>query len=201
MSQPADLSPKISTDEAGTDEAGSPLALLKPHRRLVIACFLGWFLDAFDQVAIILVLSEVGRHFGVSLVAMGLVITAQSIGRVFGNIGWGWLADRYGRKLTFMLGVVWFAAFSGMSGLAWSYAALIVIQFLFGIGFGGEWTASAALLMETVPRCFCRISAGARSSSSAWRLRCSRSSSGRASRKVRSGCARSGTVPLLAHHQ
>ena len=156
MSQIADLSPKTSTEEAGadetgTDEAGSPLALLRPHRRLVIACFLGWFLDAFDQVAIILVLSEIGRHFGVSLVAMGLVITAQSIGRVFGNIGWGWLADRYGRKLTFMLGVVWFAAFSGMSGLAWSYAALIVIQFLFGIGFGGEWTASAALLMETVP--------------------------------------------------
>ncbi len=129
----------------------SPLALLKPHWRLVLAAFLGWFLDAFDQVALILVLPEIGKHFGVSLTAMGLVITAQSIGRIAGNIGWGWLADRYGRKLTFMAGVIWFAAFSGLSGLAWSYAALMVIQLFFGIGFGGEWTASAALLMETVP--------------------------------------------------
>ncbi len=131
--------------------AERPLELLRPHWRLVLAAFLGWFLDAFDQVALLLALPDIGKRFGVSLTAMGLVITAQSLGRVGGNIGWGWLADRYGRKLTFMAGVIWFAAFSGLSGLAWSYAALLVIQLLFGIGFGGEWTASAALLMETVP--------------------------------------------------
>jgi SHS family lactate transporter-like MFS transporter len=128
-----------------------PFALLKPHWRLVLACFLGWFLDAFDQVVLILVLPEIGKNFGVTLTAMGLVLTLQSVGRIAGNIGWGWLADRYGRKLTFMIGVIWFAVFSGLSGLAWSYTALLVIQMLFGIGFGGEWTASAALLMETVP--------------------------------------------------
>ncbi len=133
------------------DQEGSPFALLRPHWRLVLAAFLGWFLDAFDQVALLLVLPEIGRHFGVSLTAMGLVITAQSLGRAIGNTSWGWLADRYGRKLTFMVGVVWFAAFSGMTALAWSYSALLVIQLLFGIGFGGEWTASAALLMESVP--------------------------------------------------
>ncbi len=128
-----------------------PLTLLRPHWRVVLAAFLGWFLDAFDQVALLLVLPEIGRNFGVSLTAMGLVVTAQSLGRIGGNLGWGWLADRYGRKLTFMLGVVWFAGFSGLTGLAWSYAALLVVQLFFGIGFGGEWTASAALLMETVP--------------------------------------------------
>ena len=136
---------------AAADDAQTPLALLRPHWRLVLACFLGWFLDAFDQVALILVLPEIGKSFGATLTAMGLVITAQSVGRIFGNLGWGWLADRYGRKLTFMLGVVWFAAFSGLSGLAWSYVALLVVQLFFGVGFGGEWTASAALLMESVP--------------------------------------------------
>ncbi len=133
------------------DAEATPLALLRPHAKLVAACFLGWFLDAFDQVALLLVLPEVGKHFGVSLAMMGLVLTAQSVGRIAGNIGWGWLADRYGRKLTFMIGVIWFAAFSGLTGLAWSYAALTAIQFFFGIGFGGEWTASASLLMESVP--------------------------------------------------
>lgn len=133
------------------DGEGSPFALLRPHWRLVLAAFLGWFLDAFDQVALLLVLPEIGAHFGVSLTAMGLVITAQSLGRAIGNTSWGWLADRYGRKLAFMVGVIWFAAFSGLTALAWSYSALLVIQLLFGIGFGGEWTASAALLMESVP--------------------------------------------------
>ena len=140
-----------SLDDRPVGEDTAPLVLLKPHWRLVLAAFLGWFLDAFDQVALLLVLPEIGKHFDVSLTAMGLVITAQSLGRVGGNIGWGWLADRYGRKLTFMAGVIWFAFFSGMTGLAWSYAAIVVIQFFFGVGFGGEWTASAALLMESVP--------------------------------------------------
>ena len=129
----------------------NPYALLRPYWRLVLAAFLGWFLDAFDQVALILLLPQIGQHFGVSLTAMGFVLSAQALGRVAGNIGWGWLADRYGRKLTFMIGVIWFAAFSGLTGLAWSYGALLVFQLCFGIGFGGEWTASAALLMESVP--------------------------------------------------
>ena len=131
--------------------AANPYILLRPHWRLVLAAFLGWFLDAFDQVALVLLLPQIGKHFGVSLTAMGVVLTVQSIGRIAGNIGWGWLADRYGRKLTFMAGVIWFAAFSGLTGLAWSYASLVIIQLFFGIGFGGEWTASAALLMESVP--------------------------------------------------
>jgi len=82
---------------------------------------------------------------------MGLVVTAQSLGRVLGNVGWGWLADRYGRKLAFMVGVVWFAVMSGATALAATYVVMVGVQFLFGIGFGGEWTASAALLMESVP--------------------------------------------------
>ncbi|CAI9120199.1 MFS transporter [Brytella acorum] len=129
----------------------SSLTILLPYWRVTLAAFLGWFLDAFDQVALLLCLPDMGHSFGVDLEAMGVVVTAQSIGRAFGNTGWGWLADRYGRRLTFMLGIIWFAAFSGATAVAWSYVMLVVIQFLFGIGFGGEWTASAALLMESVP--------------------------------------------------
>ncbi len=144
--------PEHSTTHTSMMQHGaSPLALLRPHWRVTLAAFLGWFLDAFDQVVLLLALPDIGRSLGATLTAMGLVITAQSVGRALGNTGWGWLADRYGRKLTFMAGVIWFALFSGLSGLAWSYAAMVVIQFLFGIGFGGEWTASATLLMETVP--------------------------------------------------
>ena len=135
--------------DAGVE--ASPFRLLWPHWRVVLAAWLGWFCDAFDQVVLIFLLVRLSQEFHVALVAMGLVLTVQSLGRVIGNTAWGWAADRYGRKLAFLVGVIWFAVFSGLSGLAWSYAALLVIQALFGVGFGGEWTASAALLMESVP--------------------------------------------------
>jgi len=129
----------------------SPFRLLLPHWRVVLASLLGWFLDAFDQMVLIFLLVHLAQEFRVSLVAMGFVLTAQSWGRVAGNTAWGWAADRWGRKITFMVGVTWFAVCTGLTGLAWSYGALLVFQILFGIGFGGEWTASAALLMESVP--------------------------------------------------
>ncbi len=132
-------------------DAASPFRMLLPHWRVVLGAWLGWFCDAFDQVVLVFLLVRLSQQFHVSLVAMGLVLTLQSLGRVVGNTAWGWAADRWGRKLAFMVGVIWFAGFSFLSGLAWSYGALLVIQALFGIGFGGEWTASAALLMESVP--------------------------------------------------
>lgn len=128
-----------------------PLVTLKPFWRVTFAAFLGWFLDAFDQTALLLTLPDISHDFGVTISAMGTVLLAQSIGRAVGNTGWGWLADRYGRRLAFLLGVLWFGVFSAATGFSHSLISLIVIQFLFGIGFGGEWTASAALLMESVP--------------------------------------------------
>ncbi|GBQ10098.1 MFS transporter [Swaminathania salitolerans] len=128
-----------------------PLIALRPYWRVTIAAFLGWFLDAFDQTALLLTLPDISHEFGVTLSAMGTVLLAQSIGRAIGNTGWGWLADRYGRRLAFLIGVLWFGFFSAATGLSHGLVSLIVIQFLFGIGFGGEWTASAALLMESVP--------------------------------------------------
>lgn len=128
-----------------------PLAALGPHWRVTFAAFLGWFLDAFDQTSLLLTLPDISKDFGVTLSALGSVLFAQSIGRAVGNTGWGWLADRYGRRLAFLIGVLWFGFFSVATGLTHSLLMMIAVQFLFGIGFGGEWTASAALLMESVP--------------------------------------------------
>nr|WP_228125632.1 MFS transporter [Gluconobacter sp. Dm-44] len=141
----------MSQPVSASDQNVSAFQLLRPYWRVTLAAFLGWFLDAFDQVALLLCLPDIGKDLGVSLTAMGIIITAQSVGRVVGNTGWGWLSDRYGRKLTFMIGVIWFAVFSGATAMTWTYLAMLVVQFMFGIGFGGEWTASAALLMESVP--------------------------------------------------
>lgn len=117
-----------------------PLVALKPYWRVTVAAFLGWFLDAFDQTSLLLTLPDISHDFGVTISAMGTVLLAQSVGRAIGNTGWGWLADHYGRRLAFLLGVLWFGVFSAATGLSTGIISMIIIQFLFGIGFGGEWT-------------------------------------------------------------
>ncbi|MBF0858499.1 MFS transporter [Gluconobacter sp. LMG 31484] len=142
--------------DAATRSAVSPssqgsLRALLPYWQVTFASFLGWFLDAFDQTTLMFTLPDIAHDFGCTIADLGAVLMGQSIGRAVGNTGWGWLADRYGRKPAFMLGVVWFALFSALTGLSHHFYVLMAVQFMFGIGFGGEWTASAALLMESVP--------------------------------------------------
>ncbi|WP_018979965.1 MFS transporter [Saccharibacter floricola] len=124
---------------------------LLPFWQVTLASFLGWFLDAFDQTTLMFTLPDIARDFGCTMATMGGVLFSQALGRATGNTLWGWFADRFGRRPAFMLGVVWFAVFSTLTGMTHSVILLMVVQFLFGAGFGGEWTASAALLMETVP--------------------------------------------------
>ena len=129
----------------------SPFQQLRPHWRLVTAAVAGWALDAFDSAMLLLLMPHLSQVFDVSLATMTLIVTGTAMMKVVGAVTWGALADRYGRRLMFMVGVVWFACFCGLSGLAWSYASFLALRILFGIGFGGEWSVSAALLMETLP--------------------------------------------------
>ena len=66
--------------------------------------------------------------------------------------GWlaGWLADRYGRVRTLQVAVLWFAAFTFLSGLAQNFQQLFAARSVMGLGFGGEWAAGAVLLGEVV---------------------------------------------------
>lgn len=127
------------------------VVILKTHWRVLTAATLGWALDAFDFTMLLFLIPHLREVFGASLPQMAFVVTATGLAKVAGTVGWGAAADRWGRKLPFMVAIIWFAFFCGLSGLAWSYLSFLMLRVLFGIGFGGEWSASAALLMETMP--------------------------------------------------
>ena len=127
------------------------LTLLRSHWRIIFAAMAGWALDSFDFATLLFLIPHLGAVFHVGLPAMTLVVTATGFAKIVGTIGWGLAADRFGRKLVFMVAVLWFSCAAGLSGLAWSYGSFMALRILFGMGFGGEWTASVSLLMETVP--------------------------------------------------
>ena len=123
---------------------------LAANWQILLAATAGWALDAFDFTMQLFLVPHLGHVFGVSLKAMALAVTVTGLAKVAGSIFWGKMADRYGRKLPFMLAVLWFSVFSALTGLAWNYTSFVVLRILFGFGFGGEWSTSAALLTESV---------------------------------------------------
>lgn len=115
------------------------------------AAWLGWVLDAFDFTIFLLVMPEIAKEFGVSHTATAGAITLTLLMRLVGGVGAGVLADKYGRKLPLMLSLVWFAVCDGAIAFAPSFAWVLVLRTLFGLGMGAEWTAGTTLAMENWP--------------------------------------------------
>ena len=121
------------------------------QRNAVIACFLGWTLDAFDFFVLTFVLAPIGRDFHRSVVDISAAITASLITRPVGAFLFGLLADRYGRRLPLMLDVLFYSVVEVLSGFAPSFSVFIFLRLLYGIGMGGEWGVGASLALESVP--------------------------------------------------
>jgi MFS family permease len=120
-------------------------------RRALIAGTLGWALDAFDVMLFALVLPAVISDLGLTTGQGGLLGSVTLVAAAAGGIGFGWIADRFGRTRAMMLSVALYSVFTAACGLAGSFIAFAVCRILLGIGMGGEWASGAALVSEWWP--------------------------------------------------
>lgn len=124
--------------------------LSKTEKRTFWACFSGWGLDAMDTQMYALTLPTLIALWQMSKGQAGFLGTAVLIMAALG--GWiaGMLADRYGRVKILQLTIIWFSAFTFLSGLTHSFGQLLFTRSLQGLGFGGEWAVGAVLISETI---------------------------------------------------
>ena len=125
--------------------------LTRSQRHTVAACFLSCTLDAFDFLVMVFVLAEIAREFGTGITAVTIAITLTVATRPLGALLFGYMADRFGRRVVLIINVLIFAAFKFVSGLAPSFVAFVIIRALFGIAMGGEWGVGASVTMELIP--------------------------------------------------
>ena len=120
-------------------------------KRAFSAAFGGYALDGFDFMIFTLVLSTITSVFGLSLGEAGLLATASLFVSAFGGLFAGIIADYWGRARALAIAILFYAVFTGLTGLAQNFPQLLVFRALEGLGFGGAWAAGAALLSESAP--------------------------------------------------
>ena len=125
-------------------------ALTPGERRTLWSCFAGWALDGMDVQIYTFLIPTLTALWGMSKGEAGLLATSALVLSAFG--GWiaGMLADRIGRVRMLQISILWFAAFTALSGLTGSFDQLLVVRGLQGLGFGGEWAAGSVLIGEVV---------------------------------------------------
>lgn len=99
-----------------------------------------------DRVCIGATATVMSAELGLSKVQMGEVFSAFVLGYVLFEIPGGWLADRFGARALLTRIVIWWSAFTAITGLAWNYTSLIVVRFLFGCGEAGAFPGSASAI-------------------------------------------------------
>src|ERR1700756_2747465 len=121
------------------------------QRNTLVACFLGWSLDAFDFFILILCVNALATQFHEKVSAITQAIFWTLAMRPVGAFLFGTMADRYGRRVTLMVDIVAYSLFELASAFAPSLKVFLVMRALFGIAMGGEWGVGAALTFETLP--------------------------------------------------
>ncbi len=120
------------------------------ERKTLVAAFLGYGVDAFDYMIYTFMIPTLIVVWGMTKSQAGYIATGALITSAIG--GWlaGILADKYGRVRMLQVTVLWFSAFTFLSGFTHSPEQLFVTRALQGLGFGGEWSVGSVLIAEMI---------------------------------------------------
>ncbi|WP_040261175.1 MFS transporter [Pseudomonas massiliensis] len=119
--------------------------------RVVILCFLIVFLDGLDTAAMGFIAPALSQDWGLAKGSLGPVMSAALVGMVFGALGSGPLADRFGRKVVLVVAVAVFGVFSLASAYSTNLDQLMILRFLTGLGLGAGMPNATTLLSEYTP--------------------------------------------------
>src|SRR5579863_8813644 len=126
-------------------------SLTGDQRKTFTASFLGWTLDAFDFFLVTFVVTRIAGDFGRSIPEIAFAITITLMLRPLGALIFGWLADRYGRRVPLMVDIGLYSLLELATAFSPYITIFILLRALFGVAMGGEWGLGAALAMESLP--------------------------------------------------
>jgi MFS family permease len=123
------------------------------HTMIVLGLGITWVLDGLEVTlfgAISAVLQEPETlHF--TPAEIGLLASFYLIGAVLGSLVFGWLTDRYGRRLFFFITLAVYLLGVLLSAFSWNFWSFALFRFITGAGIGGEYAAINSAIDELIP--------------------------------------------------
>ena len=126
------------------------------HLLVVVALGVTWILDGLE-VTLVGSLGPVlqdARTLRLTVADIGAVASFYVTGAVLGAVVFGWITDRFGRRLVFFITLGLYLAGVLLSACAWDFLSFALFRMLTGIGIGGEYAAINSAIDELIPARF-----------------------------------------------
>ena len=103
---------------------------------LIFAIWLLQVVNYMDRVVIGFAGPSMMQSLALDPKTFGVILSSFAFGYFLSQVPGGLVADRWGARSVFVIGPLFWALFTGMTGLVASAVALIVVRFLFGVAEG-----------------------------------------------------------------
>ncbi|MHB1544517.1 MAG: MFS transporter [Gammaproteobacteria bacterium] len=121
------------------------------HTLITLVLGIGWLLDAFEVTLVNNVVGVLRDQWHLTALQASWILSIWFIGLMIGACGFGYLADRYGRKRLFLVTLLVYGIFTFLTAFAPSYSFFLVLRLLTAVGVGGEYAAVNAAISEFIP--------------------------------------------------
>jgi len=121
------------------------------HRRAVAVTGAAWTFVAMEILLVGFTVPVFTALWDLSGRYAGWIAASALAGSLVGSLVLGQVADRIGRRRIFQASILWYAAFTALTALAWGPGSLSAFRFLAGLGLGGMLVVDPAMLAEYLP--------------------------------------------------
>ena len=146
--------------EAHTTTAKGQVIPFKQALMVALAAGLGYGFDSYAVNIFGMLAPVFAKDLNISLKEIGAIGSIFLIGYTIGTVGFGYLADKVGRRNALRFSIVLYGATTVLGGFVSSLTAITWLRFLTGVGGAGELAVGAPYTAEMWPAKYRGIGTG-----------------------------------------
>src|SRR4029077_2293584 len=127
---------------------------------VALAAGLGYGFDAYAVNIFGMLGPTLAHDLDVSIKTIGLIGSIFLVGYTIGTIGFGYLADRIGRRDTLGYSIILYGLTTALGGISLNLYVFTFLRFLTGIGGAGELAVGAPYTAEMFPKKYRALGTG-----------------------------------------
>lgn len=109
---------------------------MKGRHTVLTILFVTWIVSSVDRMAMSVALPYISADYHLTPFQSGLLLSTFFAGYSLSQIPGGLLADRFGVRTVATTAMIWWSAFTALTGAATAFVQMGVIRFVFGLGEG-----------------------------------------------------------------